>query len=304
MTGKTFRKQLACGLAAVYAAVLLVQPVMAARGRQAPVAKVTESSGRVSVTRPAINKTTPVSLDLPVFLKDVVTTQASSRAKLLFVDNTLLSLAPETRLVIEKYLFDANKKVQRGLVRLTSGAVKLTTSQLMGLKDRRFQIKTTTATVGVRGTEVIVITGRGKPPAGLGTPPTRQSRRTAPVRVAMLGSLGPLGPIVVVRADEAWTFIANVSLTMAVVYVLLRTNPSMMVRLSPGFFVWVYLGFISVMSQLTPGQAIFLGAIFNMVFTAQLLQIMLRFGQVFLPGSRLYPHSNGSSPGTPGRQSP
>jgi hypothetical protein len=296
MTGRTFRRKTATGLAAIYAAFLLVQPVLAAGRAEGPVAKVTESTGRVSVTRPAQHRTIPVSLDLPVFLKDVVATAASSRAKLLFVDNTMLSVAPETRLVIEKYLFDADKQVQRGLVRLTTGAVKLTTSQLMGIKDRRFQIKTLTATVGVRGTEVIVIAGRGKLPAGLGKPPTRQSHRMRPIRLALAGPLGPLGPVVVAQANEPWTFVYNASLSMALVYVLLNSNPGQTLVLPPGYYVWIFAGFITMMSQLTPEQMAQLGLLFNLAFVYQLYQILNRFGQPFLPGSSLsWPLSSSSS---------
>jgi hypothetical protein len=225
---------------------------------------------------------------VPLFLKDVVTTRAASRAKLLFIDNSQLLVAPETRLVIEKYLFDAERKVQRGLIRLTTGAVKLTTSNLMGIKDRRFQIKTNTATVGVRGTEVVVISGRGKPPAGLGTPPTRQSRLAGPVRVALAGPLGQLGQIVVAQADQPYTFIYNASLTAALVYIMLNSNPGQMLVLPPGYFVWVMVGFIGVMGHLTPAQMAQLGLLFNLAFVFQLYQILNRFGLPFLPGSSLY----------------
>ncbi len=296
MTRQTFRQRTAACLAGTYAAFLLVQPVMAAGGANGPVAKATELTGRVSVTRPALHRTMPVSLELPIFLKDVVTTQASSRVKLLFVDNSQLSVAPETRLVIEKYLFDADKKVQRGLVRLTAGAVKLATSQLMGLKDRRFQIKTVTATVGLRGTEVVVIAGRGRPPAGLGTPPTRRSHWTGPIRLAYAGPLGTLGPIHVVQANEPWTFIYNASLTAALVYVMLNSNPGQVVVLPPGFCVWVFAGFISLMSRLTPGQIAQLGILFNLAFGFQLYQILNRFGQSGLPGSYLTGPGGISSP--------
>ncbi|MBU0516111.1 MAG: FecR family protein [Proteobacteria bacterium] len=296
----TLKSKLVLWLAVVYAASCLIHPALAAAGGH-PVARVSDQKGRASVTRgPA---TTPLALKAPLFLKDVVVTAEGTRLILGFVDGSSLTVAEDTRLVIASHLYDSTKKSSRTVARLISGAVKLTTSQLLGLKDRRFQIKTHTATAGVRGTSVIVLAGKGRPPAGLGTPPARRSARAEPVRLAAAGSLAPW--VLAGTSPEnslAWTFIFNASLAGALVYVLLNSNPTQTIVLPPGFVVWVFMGYISLMMKVSPVQLAFLNTLFAMAWYFNLLQIMTRYGQLWTPGSQICPSSSSSPSPSPGQQ--
>lgn len=286
----TTKSKFVLWLAAIYAASCLIHPALAAAG--SPVARVSDKKGRASVTRGSA--TTPLSIQAPLFLKDLVVTAEGARLILGFVDGSSLTVAEDSRLVIASHLYDPKKSSSRTVARLISGAIKLTTSQLMGLKDRRFQIKTTTATAGLRGTSVIVLAGKGRPPAGLGTPPARRSDRAQPVRLAMAG---PLAPWVMAQTPQEWTFIFNASLTAAMVYVILNSNPTQSVVLPPGFVVWVFMGYLSLMMKISPAQLAFLGTLFAMAWLINLLQIMTRYGQLWIPGSVICPPSS-SSPGS------
>jgi len=284
-------------LAAAYAASCLIYPALAAAGGS-PVARVSDQKGRATVTRAAA--TTPLAIKTPLFLKDVVVTAEGARLILGFVDGSSLTVAEDTRLVIASHLFDPTKKTSRTMARLISGAIKLTTSQLLGLKDRRFQIKTHTATVGLRGTSVIVLAGQGSPPAGLGAPPARRSGRTEPVRLAMAG---PLAPWVLAQTPQQWTFIFNASLGGSLVYILLNSNPTQTIVLPPGFIVWVFMGYLSLMMKVSPAQLAFLNTLFAMAWFFNLLQIMTRYGLLWTPGSTTCP-SPGSPTGQTSGQSP
>ncbi len=284
----TAKRNFILWLAATYAASCLIYPGLAAAGTS-PVARVSDKKGRATVTRAAA--TTPLAIKAPLFLKDVVVTAEGARLILGFVDGTSLTVAEDTRLVIASHLFDPTKKTSRTMARLISGAIKLTTSQLLGLKDRRFQIKTNTATVGLRGTSVIILAGKGRPPSGLGAPPARRSGRTAPVRLAMAG---PLAPGVMAQTPQQWTFIFNASLAGSLVYILLNSNPTQTIVLPPGFVAWVFMGYLSLMMRVNPAQLAFLNTLFAMAWFFNLLQIMNRFGQFQIPGSSICP-----SPGSP-----
>jgi hypothetical protein len=236
-TGRQTRAPLRRLTIAPLAALTIILGQAGATPAAGPVAKVDHLEGRASVTRKQARR--PLALDYSLHLQDVVLTASGSRLGLLFVDNTHLQVAEDTRLVITTFLFDPQKKVRRLYLRMVAGAVKFTTSRLMGFKDKRFQIKTHTATVGARGTSAIVLAGRTGPgpsaaePRGPRTGPYRiASRRpVAPARLARARPRGYIGP---------YTMVYNASLGPHLVKVVLNAVPSQRRTLGPGDIVWVY----------------------------------------------------------------
>ena len=78
-----------------------------------------------------------------------VTTRADDRAHLVFLDGTSLSVGPNSVLVIDKFVFDADRKTgemaitaTRGVFRFVGGAIS---------KTSEVQIKTPSSTIGIRG---------------------------------------------------------------------------------------------------------------------------------------------------------
>ena len=78
-----------------------------------------------------------------------VTTRADDRAHLVFLDSTSLSVGPNSVLVIDKFVFDADRKTgemaitaTRGVFRFVGGAIS---------KTSEVQIKTPSSTIGIRG---------------------------------------------------------------------------------------------------------------------------------------------------------
>jgi hypothetical protein len=86
---------------------------------------------------------------------DLIKTSNSARIKISFIDNSIISIAPNSQIKIEKYVFDKTNKERASVLNLLGGRVKLLVAKLSS-KKRDFTIKTGTATVGVRGTEFIV----------------------------------------------------------------------------------------------------------------------------------------------------
>ncbi len=83
------------------------------------------------------------------------TGQASS-ARLTFLDDTNLSIGPSSRVVLDEFVYRGGSQAQNVAVSLTRGAFRFAT----GNSDKNaYQIKTTTATIGVRGTVLDIFSG-------------------------------------------------------------------------------------------------------------------------------------------------
>jgi hypothetical protein len=78
-----------------------------------------------------------------------VSTQTNDRAHLVFLDGTSLTIGPDSVVVLDKYVYDADRKqgemtlnATRGVFRFVGGAIS---------KSTEVTIKTPSATIGVRG---------------------------------------------------------------------------------------------------------------------------------------------------------
>ena len=86
---------------------------------------------------------------------DEVSTGVSGKAQMLFADRTNLAVAPMTTIQLDKYVYDPSGGGQGNVVLVaTSGAFRFITGQL---PHEDYQIKTPVATMGIRGTEFIVV---------------------------------------------------------------------------------------------------------------------------------------------------
>lgn len=89
-----------------------------------------------------------------VFQNEKVHTTASSTAHLQFVDQTKLSLGPQSEVVLDRFVYDPSGGVGDVTMQLGRGTFRFIT----GTQDKRsYQIKTPVATIGVRGTIFDVI---------------------------------------------------------------------------------------------------------------------------------------------------
>jgi hypothetical protein len=89
----------------------------------------------------------------PIFVGDHIVTGHNSRVLLQMVDGTKLTLGEDTEFVISAYHY--SKKAQRGsaAVELVRGVFRAVTGAIGKLKERDFKVKTSVATIGIRGTD-------------------------------------------------------------------------------------------------------------------------------------------------------
>ncbi len=90
-----------------------------------------------------------------VKIGDLIKTYKKSSVNILFNDKSMISLVQDSQLKIEKYKFNETKGTRDAELTLMSGKLKSWVAKLVS-DDRKFNIKTPTATIGVRGTRFIV----------------------------------------------------------------------------------------------------------------------------------------------------
>ncbi len=134
-------------------AILIFLPGVA-MADEMPIGKTKTTKGEAFMIRGA--KEMPLTIGDKIFQKDTIRTGANSSVGILFEDNTILSLGPNSEIVIDEYVFAPEK----GLLSMIARMVRGTASYLSGLIGRlapeSVKFLTPDATVGIRGTQFLV----------------------------------------------------------------------------------------------------------------------------------------------------
>lgn len=118
----------------------------------APVGNFLQVEGSVDLLKGGKAPATPAKVQEGVDVGDLVRTKSQARAQIKFVDDTVLTIAPESAINIEEYMFDAAKSDRRAVVGVVRGLVHTAVEKVYPKADPDFIIKTHTAVLGVRGT--------------------------------------------------------------------------------------------------------------------------------------------------------
>jgi hypothetical protein len=84
---------------------------------------------------------------------DTLVTAAGAYALVRFIDNSELTLKPETTVVVDQFSFDsARPETDRAAFTLVKGGLRSVTGLLGKRSKEKFAVKTPSATIGIRGT--------------------------------------------------------------------------------------------------------------------------------------------------------
>lgn len=136
--------------------VLLLLGLAFASSLYASVAKIVAASGEVSVLRDKKEQKASVGFELEE--KDTVFSKGASKAQIIFNDKTVITIGKESEFKIEEYLFEA-KNEPKASFGFTKGAFRAITGQIGKVAPDKFELKTKTATIGIRGTQILLQTG-------------------------------------------------------------------------------------------------------------------------------------------------
>jgi hypothetical protein len=113
--------------------------------------KVVFAVGDVAALRGSVR--VPLAAGATIDAGDTIVTAAQSHAQLRFTDDALVALKPESELRIERYYFNGREDgTEIAVFRLVKGGFRTLTGQIGKLSGDRYQLLTTQATIGIRGT--------------------------------------------------------------------------------------------------------------------------------------------------------
>ncbi len=115
---------------------------------------IKNTKGDVTVVRNAAQ--TPVHIGDRLYPEDVLQTGTNSSTGIILEDNTMLSLGPDTEIIISDYVFAPEK----GLFSMVIQMIKGTASYLSGIIGQQspetVEFQTPDATINIRGTQFLV----------------------------------------------------------------------------------------------------------------------------------------------------
>jgi len=142
-------KTFAC-LWSILAAVLLLACFQA---QAAVVGHLTQVDGRVDLLKGGNLPGTPVKVGDTVEPQDVIRTKSLSKAQITFIDNSVITISPESRIAIETYMVDLAQGKRQAVLEVFQGLALALVNKIYKAEEPDFVIKTHTAIMGVRGTE-------------------------------------------------------------------------------------------------------------------------------------------------------
>ena len=119
--------------------------------------------GDTAVVRNTVEQvsTTPAAIKVgdDVFANENVRTGADSAAKFVFSDQTNLALGPTSQVKLDRFVYKGDTNYVKAAVNFAAGAFRFTT----GVSEKgAYELKTNTATIGVRGTVFDVLVAGGE----------------------------------------------------------------------------------------------------------------------------------------------
>jgi hypothetical protein len=124
-----------------------------------------QNIGTVASSEPTLRGTPPgagtrtLNLGTGVVQDETIASSASGRGQIMFIDQTTLSLAPNTTIVLDQFVFNPNGTGQMGL-QMTEGALRFIGGTLS--RGQEATVSTPTATIGIRGSSALIIHQNGE----------------------------------------------------------------------------------------------------------------------------------------------
>lgn len=122
------------------------------------VAKITSLKGSAHILRQELKQEASLGIDL--IKHDSVYTHANSKVQIIFQDETIMSIGKNSHFAIDEYINDGDKSEAK--FSLFKGAMRAVTGKIGKINPKKFKVKTKTATIGIRGTNFIVVVTPGE----------------------------------------------------------------------------------------------------------------------------------------------
>ena len=91
-----------------------------------------------------------------IYKEDTIVTDSSGAVGITFDDGAVLTLGHDAEVVIEDYLFKPAEKKVSFISKVIAGSVSFMSGAIGRISPQSVQIKTPTATLGLRGTKILI----------------------------------------------------------------------------------------------------------------------------------------------------
>ena len=109
------------------------------------------------VTGTVETETKVVNVNDQIFKQEIIETNSVSSTQILFMDETVLSIGPDSRLIMDEMVYDPDSNTGKVVVTAARGLFTFVTGSLA---SESYEINTPTATIGVRGTKFDLFVSR------------------------------------------------------------------------------------------------------------------------------------------------
>ncbi len=92
-----------------------------------------------------------------IYRNEIIETFEESATELTFLDETNLSLGPNTKITLDRFVYDADPANSAFVLTITEGALRFATGVL---SSDSYEIHTPVATIGIRGTVIDIVVDR------------------------------------------------------------------------------------------------------------------------------------------------
>ena len=137
----------------VMALVLAWGSILPAAAQAAVVGRLTEVQGRVDLLKGGKLPATPVQLGTQLETGDVLRSKSLSKAQITLIDDSVITMSPQSRLAIDEFVYNASQKKRQAVIEIFQGLAHVLVNKLFKVGEPDFVVKTHTAVTGVRGTD-------------------------------------------------------------------------------------------------------------------------------------------------------
>lgn len=125
-------------------------------GTGTPIGKVRSVDGDVLIMHEDMDAVYIARKDYAVYTGDTITSKDKGRIVIVLNDDSMLTLAPGTTLVLNEAVFDPAAKKRSGLVNLINGKARFFVKKFADFQNSTFAVGTKTSVAAVRGSDFII----------------------------------------------------------------------------------------------------------------------------------------------------
>jgi hypothetical protein len=100
---------------------------------------------------------TPIAIGASVAIGDVLRTGRPGGLRLVFDDQSVVTVGPQTEVTVAAPFFDPTRTAPRSLLRLAAGKIRALVSEVYEQPGAAYEVETPTSVIGVRGTEFVIV---------------------------------------------------------------------------------------------------------------------------------------------------